>query len=137
MNSISAYFGVPVLELCLENLSQDATNVPCDEIRTRAAAMTYLDLNGATSLKELTTATHTFPVPVLRQAARELQRRINSEKEFDSAVMAQVMRNYRARRETEGPGNSEEQYLEQAEEQVGENGQDDDAADDATSPPGA
>lgn len=75
MVAIAVYFGVPLLDLVMEALPEEAPSIETDGIREQAAAKTYFDLAGSVPLADICRGTYASRVPTLRCVAQELRRR--------------------------------------------------------------
>ena len=94
MAMLSAYFGVPLMEVIFDSVPDEADqeNLDADGIREAAAAKTYWDLRGTVSLGEICKGMHASKVPALKLASAEMQERhsiqkmCNAESPFPEAV---------------------------------------------------
>lgn len=75
MVAIAVYFGVPLLDLVMEALPEEAPSIETDGVREHAAAKTYFDLAGSVPLADICRGTYASRVPTLRCVAQELRRR--------------------------------------------------------------
>lgn len=75
MVAIAVYFGVPLLDLVMEALPEEAPSIETDGVREHAAAKTYFDLAGSVPLADICRGTYASRVPTLRCVGQELRRR--------------------------------------------------------------
>ena len=75
MKAIATFFGVPLMDLVMETIPEDADSLWADGIRETAAAKTYFVMQGSVSLDSLCKSMYACRGPALKAAALEYQKR--------------------------------------------------------------
>lgn len=86
IEAIAVFFGVPLMDLVMETIPEDADSLWADGIREAAAAKTYFDLQGSVPLDSLCKSMYASRGPALKAAALEYQRRGGIQEAAEDAI---------------------------------------------------